>query len=391
MWFNRKNKEKIPKSVPRSGETLEILEYIFTAEDLKKFGVNIIGYFKRFFSPEGLTALCAFSSLVITGLILFFLFREALPMFQKMSYGTSVLHLLYVLNPDFFGYVVDKYGLILFGGGNPFAGFLNFVSGGIWAPNAYEFGILPLIIGTLIVVGGAIAIALPIGVFSAVHLAEYCSLRVKSVLKPIIELLAGVPSVVFGLIGLTLVVPLIQNIFHLDNGRTALSAAIILAIMILPTIISISEDAISAVPREFKEASFALGATHFQTVRKVILPAAAAGIAAAVVLAIARAIGETMAVLMIAGSSPFTILYPNYFPFLPILDKFGFYFKELFLDPIMPMTATIAAEIGETSWGSTHYQALLAIGFVLFIITYIINYLAEITIFRFSKKVKRRF
>ncbi|MBS7267287.1 MAG: phosphate ABC transporter permease subunit PstC [Candidatus Freyarchaeota archaeon] len=373
-----------------SGEVSGSLEYIFTAEDFKKVGLKIREFLRRFFSPEGLTALCAFSSLVITGLIFFFLFREAFPMFQKMSYGSSFLHFLYVLNPDFFGYAIDKYGLVWFSGGNPFLGFLNFVSGGTWAPNSYEFGILPLIIGTLIVVGGAVAISLPIGVLSAVHLAEYCSLRVKNVLKPVIEMLAGIPSVVFGLVGLTLVVPLIQNVFHLDNGRTALSAAIVLAIMILPTIISVSEDAISAVPREFKEASFALGATHFQTVRKVILPAAAAGIAAAVVLAVARAIGETMAVLMIAGNSPFTVLYPNYFPLLPVLDKFGFYFKELFLDPIMPMTATIAAEIGETSWGSTHYQALLAVGFVLFIITYIINYIAEVTIFRFSKKVKRR-
>ncbi|GEM_PF-52597 len=390
MWFKVRNRGKSSRIGSGGGEALETFEYIFTAEDFKKFGLKIIGYFRRAFSPEGLTALCAFSSLVITGLIFLFLFREAIPIFQKMSYGTSMLHLLYVLNTDF-GYVIDRYGLVLFSGGNPFAGFLNFVSGGIWAPNAYEFGILPLIIGTLIVVGGAVVIALPIGVLSAVHLAEYCSLRVKNVLKPIIELLAGIPSVVFGLIGLTLVVPLIQKIFNLDNGRTALSAAIVLAIMILPTIISISEDAISAVPREFKEASFALGATHFQTVRKVILPAASAGIAAAVVLAVARAIGETMAVLMIAGNSAFTMLYPNYFPLLPVLDKFGFYLKELFLDPVMPMTATIAAEIGETSWGSTHYQALLAIGFVLFIITYIINSIAEITILRFSKKVKRRF
>jgi phosphate transport system permease protein len=161
--------------------------------------------------------------------------------------------------------------------------------------------------------------------------------------------------------------------------------------MILPTIISISEDAISAVPRELKEASFALGATHFQTVRKIIIPAAAAGIAAAVVLAVARAVGETMAVLMVAGNTPFSINFSLIYNIYPILDQLKYIFGETFLSPVYPMTAVIAAEVGESAWGSTHYQALLAIGFVLFIITYIINYFAELIIFQFSKKVKRRF
>ncbi|MEM3466727.1 MAG: phosphate ABC transporter permease subunit PstC [Candidatus Jordarchaeales archaeon] len=351
-----------------------------------KIKIKVLDYVKRFFSPEGLSALCALSSLAITGLIFVFLFLEAAPAFKKLSYGFWTVHLAWL-----FGYGnLFESNIWLFLDGNIFAGLWNFITGTTWSPNAYLFGILPVIQSTLIVVGGAVLVATPIGILSAVHLAEYCSLKLKTTLKYVIELLASIPSVVYGLVGLTIVVPWIKNAFNLSSGNTALAGIIILSVMILPTIVSVSEDAISSIPKELSEASYALGAKKFQTVFKVVLPAAATGVAASIILAVARALGETMAVLMLTGNTPFLLDIPPEFIFYGGLEKVSLYLKEIFLSPVYPMTSAIALEVGESSWNSMHYQSLLGIGFVLFVMTYLINSTAEYIILRSSKlKVKR--
>jgi phosphate transport system permease protein len=322
-------------------------------------------YIKRFFSPEGFTGVCALSSFIITILILFFLIQQSLPAFQELGYGQYALPLLKGL-----GY--SNYYWIL-ANGNILTGFITFVTGSTWDPNNFYFGILPLIAGTLMVVVGALIIAIPVGIFSAIHLSEYCPTKIKNIVKPVIELLAGIPSVVYGFVGLTFLVPWIASVFSLRSGQTALAGSIILSIMILPTIVSISEDAISAVPKDYKEASLALGATKFQTVWKVILPAAISGIIASIILAVGRALGETMAVLMVCGG------VAN----MPPLSL------QMFFTSVKPMTAAIAAELGETAVGSVHYSALFGVGLVLFGITYLVNFVADLINSRFKKKFGR--
>jgi phosphate transport system permease protein len=194
---------------------------------------------------------------------------------------------------------------------------------------------------------------LPFGIAVAVYLAEISSLRVRNILKPVIELLAGLPSVVYGFFGLVVIVPFLQNLFQLPVGETALAGSVVLGIMALPTIITVAEDAMRTVPRAMKEASLALGASQWQTIYKVIIPYSKSGITSAAVLGIGRAIGETMAVLMVTGNAaviPHTLL-----------------------EPVRTIPATIAAELGETAVGSGHYQALFALGCILFIITMIIS------------------
>ncbi len=229
-----------------------------------------------------------------------------------------------------------------------------------WYPTAQpaaQYGLLPLILGTLWVSLGAILLALPFGLAVSIYMAEIANHRFRSYLKPVIELLAGIPSVVYGFFGLVVIVPLIQRLFNLPVGETALAGAIILAIMALPTIITISEDAIRTTPRSMKEASLALGASHFQTIYKVILPYSISGITAAVILGIGRAIGETMAVLMVTGNAA-------------VLPK-------TFFEPVRTIPATIAAELGEAPQGGMHFKALFALGCILFLITMIINFTFE--------------
>lgn len=237
----------------------------------------------------------------------------------------------------------------------------NFFGGTEWFPTATPvslFGMLPLILGTLLVSLIAILIATPLGIAVAIYLAELCTPRMHKVMKPVIELLSGIPSVVYGFFGLVVIVPLIQNTFGLPVGETALAGSIVLAIMALPTIITVAEDAIRTTPLSMKEASLALGATHWQTIRKVILPHSISGIMAAVVLGIGRAIGETMAVLMVTGNAA---VMPH-----------------SLLEPVRTIPATIAAELGETDAGGVHYQSLFMLGCVLFVITLIISISAEI-------------
>ncbi|MCU0348013.1 MAG: phosphate ABC transporter permease subunit PstC [Saprospiraceae bacterium] len=236
----------------------------------------------------------------------------------------------------------------------------KFLSDTEWFPTsrpAARMGVMPLLLGTLLVSFFAIIIALPLGLAASIYLAEIADERIRKILKPVIELLAGIPSVVYGFFGLVVIVPLVQSTFNLPVGETALAGSIVLAIMALPTIITVSEDALRTTPRAMKEASLALGASQWQTIRLVTVPYAASGITAAAILGIGRAIGETMAALMVTGNS--AIMPPT------------------LLQPVRTIPATIAAELGEAPFGGLHFQALFALGCLLFIITLIINLLVE--------------
>lgn len=234
------------------------------------------------------------------------------------------------------------------------------LSGTEWFPTATPaplFGLLPLITGTLWVSFFAILFALPFGLSVSIYMSEVSNHRVRDILKPIIELLSGIPSVVYGFFGLIVIVPLIQKVFNLPVGESGLAGSIVLAIMALPTIITVSEDAMRNCPRSMREASLALGASKWQTIYKVVIPYSISGITSGVVLGIGRAIGETMAVLMVTGNAaviPHTIL-----------------------EPLRTIPATIAAELGEAPAGGAHYQALFLLGVVLFFITLIINFSVE--------------
>ncbi len=242
-------------------------------------------------------------------------------------------------------------------------------AGAEWFPTATPaplFGFLPLITGTLWVSLFAILIALPFGLSVAIYMSEVAKPGIRNWLKPVIELLSGIPSVVYGFFGLIVIVPLIQKVFDLPVGESGLTGSIVLAIMALPTIITVTEDAMRNCPRAMREASLALGASQWQTIYKVVIPFSISGITSGVVLGIGRAIGETMAVLMVTGNAaviPTTIL-----------------------EPLRTIPATIAAELGEAPAGGPHYQALFLLGVVLFFITLIINFSVE---YISSKGVKR--
>jgi phosphate transport system permease protein len=261
-------------------------------------------------------------SILILTLIIAFLFREALPLFQNISIP-------------------------------------QFLFGTQWYPTSdpAEFGIGSLIIASVIVTFFSTLIAVPLGVLSAVYISEIARPFVKEILKPVIELLAGLPSVVLGFFGMVVLGPWLQETFDLPTGLNILTASIMLAVMAVPTISSISEDALYGVPREYKEAAYALGATKFETIVTVIMPAALSGISTAVILGMARAIGETMVVLMVAGGA--TAI------------------PESLFDPVRPMPAAIAAEMGEAPYGSPHSHALFAIGVVLFVMTFAFNLVAD--------------
>ncbi|MDD2752978.1 MAG: phosphate ABC transporter permease subunit PstC [Candidatus Omnitrophica bacterium] len=237
---------------------------------------------------------------------------------------------------------------------------LQFLFGKNWYPISEppQLGILPLILGSLLVTVIATIISIIIGVPCAIYIAEIAPLKIKEILKAGVELLAAIPSVVLGFIGMVTLVPWVKHIFNLPTGLTAVSGAIMLAFMAMPTIVSIAEDALYSVPKTYKEGAFALGATHWQTIVRVILPAASSGILAAIMLGIGRVIGETMAVMMITGNAA---VIPN----------------SIFA-PVRTLTATIAAEMGEAVVGSEHYFALFAIGIVLFLMSFIINVSADL-------------
>lgn len=233
-------------------------------------------------------------------------------------------------------------------------------AGAEWFPTATpapQFGFLPLITGTLWVSLFAIIIALPFGLAVSIYMSEVANYRIRNLMKPVIELLSGIPSVVYGFFGLIVIVPLVQKIFDLPVGESGLAGSIVLAIMALPTIITVTEDAMRNCPRAMREASLALGASQWQTIYKVVIPYSISGITSGVVLGIGRAVGETMAVLMVTGNAaviPHTIL-----------------------EPLRTIPATIAAELGEAPAGGPHYEALFLLGVVLFFISLLINFTVE--------------
>ncbi|NJN53302.1 MAG: phosphate ABC transporter permease subunit PstC [Anaerolineae bacterium] len=270
---------------------------------------------------EGLILLAGVSVIIIILLIFLFLLKEGLPAFTSQPIS-------------------------------------NF-TGRRWYPIEEMYGLLPLLVGSLLVTVGAVVIAVPLGLTTAVYMGEFAPDWLREILKPLVEVLAGIPSIVLGFLGWVALAPLIQGL-GAPSGLTAFTGSLILAYMALPTIISITEDALYAVPKEYRDGSLAIGATRWQTIWRVVLPAARSGIVIAIMLGIGRAIGETMAVMLVTGNAA------NIPPLGP-----GMMFQ-----PIRTMTATIAAEMGEVAQGSTHYSVLFAIGIVLFVITFLINSLA---------------
>lgn len=264
----------------------------------------------------------ALASITILFLIVLFLFLEGLPILQKVSLR---------------GFLFGKY----------------------WYPTADppDFGIFPLITASIAVTAISAVISIPLGVMTAIYLAEIASFNVRELVKPVVELLAALPSVVIGFFGMVVIAPFLQDLLDIPTGLNLFNASLMLAFMSIPTICSISEDAIYSVSQEIKEASLALGATHWQTIYRVIIPASLSGISTAIILGMSRAMGETMVVLMVAGGA--TLIPTSLF------------------DPVRPMTASIAAEMAEAPFRGDHYHALFATGIVLFFITLLFNVLAD--------------
>ena len=280
---------------------------------------------------ETLIRVAGFSAIFFVALVFLFLLREGLPAFWKTSLGN--------------------------------------LFGGRWYPNEGMFGTWPLILGSLLVTAGAVIIALPLGLATAVFIRELAPNWLREILKPLIEVLAGIPSVVLGFLGMVAIAPLVRQFLHVPTGLTAFTGSLMLAYMALPTMISVAEDAIDAVPSSYRDGALAMGATHWQTIWRVILPAARSGVIIAVMLGIGRAIGETMAVMMVTGNAA----------------RIPHEWDALFL-PVRTMTATIAAEMGEVAQGSTHYHVLFAVGILLFVVTFLINAIASLVIIRGSPR-----
>jgi phosphate transport system permease protein len=241
-----------------------------------------------------------------------------------------------------------------------------------WYPIESYYGILPLITGTLIVTIGATLIAVPFGIGTAVYISEVAPRWMREILKPIVELLGGLPSVVLGFLGILVMVPYIRLFMNLPTGLTAFTGSLLLGAIAVPTVVTVAEDALDSVPRAYREGAWALGATRWQTIWRVTLPAAKSGVLTGVMLGVGRAIGETMAVMMVTGNAPVMSLRLN----------------SLF-SPARTMTATIAAEMGEVANGSTHYHVLFFIGMMLFIISMIVNIIASSVLFRSKKRAER--
>jgi phosphate transport system permease protein len=241
-----------------------------------------------------------------------------------------------------------------------------------WYPIENYFGILPLLSGSLIITIGAALIAIPLGLMTATFIAEIAPLWLREILKPLVEILGGVPSVVLGFLGITVLAPLVREELYLPTGLTAFTGSVLLAGMAIPTIVSVAEDALDAVPKSYKDAALALGATRWQTIWRVTLPAAKSGVLTATMLGIGRAIGETMTVMMVTGNAP------------QMVSGLGSLFISL-----RTMTATIAAEMGEVANGSLHYHVLFSIGLILFLISLTVNITASAVLFRSRKRTER--
>ena len=282
---------------------------------------------QREFLIETLIRVAGFSAIFFVALIFLFLLKEGIPAFWKVSLGN--------------------------------------LFGQRWYPNEGLFGTLPLILGSLLVTVGAVVMALPLGLATAIFVRELAPDWLREILKPLIEVLAGIPSVVLGFLGMVAITPLVRQWLNMPTGLSAFTGSLMLAYMALPTMISVAEDAIDAVPKSYRDGALALGATHWQTIWRVVLPAARPGVIMAVMLGIGRAIGETMAVMMVTGNAA----------------RIPREWYALFM-PVRTMTATIAAEMGEVAQGSIHYQVLFAVGILLFVVTFIVNAVASLIIIR---------
>ena len=289
---------------------------------------------KREFLITLFIKIAGYSAIVFVGMIFIFLLLEGLPAVQKVN--------------------------------------LSSLFSSRWYPIEDYFGILPLIGGSIIITLGAILIAVPFGIGSAVYLSEIAPRWVRELLKPLVEILGGLPSVVLGFLGMLVLSPFLRKLLDLPTGLTAFTGAILLGGIAIPTVMSIAEDALNAVPRSYRDASLAMGATEWQTIWRVTVPAARSGVLTAIMLGIGRAIGETMTVMMVTGNAP-------------ILPRgIGNLFS-----PVRTMTATIAAEMGEVANGSVHYHVLFLIGIVLFLISLAVNITASTVIFRQKKRQER--
>ena len=275
-----------------------------------------------------------YSAIVFVALIFFFLLREGLPTLSEVDLST-----LFSVR---------------------------------WYPIEGYFGILPLITGSLVVTLGAALIAVPFGIGAAIYIAEIAPRWMREILKPLVELLGGLPSVVLGFLGILLLSPFLRIFLDLPTGLTALAGSLLLGGIAVPTVVSVAEDALDAVPRAYREGAWALGATRWQTIWRVTLPAARSGVLTAVMLGVGRAIGETMAVMMVTGNAPVLAITP----------------RSLF-SPVRTMTATVAAEMGEVANGSVHYHTLFFIGMVLFLISLAVNIAASSVVFRTRKRAER--
>jgi len=241
-----------------------------------------------------------------------------------------------------------------------------------WYPTEGTFGLWPLVLGSVLVTLGAAALALPTGLLAAVFVAEVAPRWLREIVKPMIEVVAGIPSVVLGFLGMLALSPLVRQVFNAPTGLTALTGSLVLAYMALPTLISVAEDALDSVPRAYRDAALALGATKWQTIWRVTVPAARTGILTAMMLGIGRAIGETMAVMMVTGNAAR----------LPLT-------ADSLMRSVRTMTATIAAEMGEVAQGSAHFHVLFAIGILLFVITFAVNLVASLAIFQQKRRSER--
>jgi phosphate transport system permease protein len=277
---------------------------------------------------------CGYSAIVFVLLIFYFLMSEGLP-----TLGETSLPALFTVR---------------------------------WYPIENYFGLLPLIGGSIIVTLGATLIAVPVGIGTAIYISEISPRWVREILKPLVELLGGLPSVVLGFLGILILAPSLRRLLDLPTGLTALAGSILLGGIAIPTIVSVAEDALDAVPRAYRDAAVALGATEWQTIWRVTLPAARSGVLTGVMLGIGRAIGETMTVMMVTGNAPVLPASLN----------------ALFA-PVRTMTATIAAEMGEVANGSVHYHVLFFIGIVLFLISLLVNVTASAVVFRQRKRAER--
>jgi phosphate transport system permease protein len=288
----------------------------------------------REFFITRLINLSGYSAMLFVALIFFFLLKEGLPALQEVKLST-----LFSTR---------------------------------WYPIEDYYGILPLITGSIIITIGATLISVPFGLATAIYIAEIAPRWMREILKPIVELLGGIPSVVLGFLGILLLSNFLRVSMNLPTGLTALGGSLLLAAVALPTVVSVSEDALDTVPRSYREGAWALGATQWQTIWRVTLPAAKSGVLTAIMLGVGRTIGETMVVLMVTGNAPVMALTPG----------------ALF-HPARTMTATIAAEMGEVANGSTHYHVLFFIGMVLFLISLAVNIAASSFVFRTKKRAER--